>query len=128
MQTRVRRQDEHAEVIMFERGPNVSFSNCALPYHLSGIVASSDDLVLMTPEQFKKQYNIIARTSTEVLKINRDAKTVTVKNLETGEEMDEAYDKALSYHQEQVQFYHAVSKALTVIMSLPYVMLSTLKN
>nr|WP_252968893.1 hypothetical protein [Erysipelothrix rhusiopathiae] len=50
---RVRRQDEHAEVIMFERGPNVSFSNCALPYHLSGIVASSDDLVLMTPEQFK---------------------------------------------------------------------------
>lgn len=90
---RVRRQDEHAEVIMFERGPNVSFSNCALPYHLSGIVASSDDLVLMTPEQFKKQYNIIARTSTEVLKINRDAKTVTVKNLETGEEMDEAYDK-----------------------------------
>ncbi|CAM2844678.1 FAD-dependent oxidoreductase [Erysipelothrix tonsillarum] len=90
---RVRRQDEHAEVIMFERGPNVSFSNCALPYHLSGIVASSDDLVLMSPEQFKNQYNIIARTSTEVMKINRDAKTVTVKNLETGEETDEAYDK-----------------------------------
>ena len=50
---RARRLDESAEIIMFERGPHVSFSNCALPFHLSGVVEDSDDLVLMSPEQFK---------------------------------------------------------------------------
>ena len=90
---RARRIDESAEVIMFERGPNVSFSNCALPFHLSGIVENSDDLVLMCPEKFKKQYNIEARVNSEVTKINREDKTVTVKNLETGDEYEESYDK-----------------------------------
>lgn len=90
---RVRRIDEQAEVIMFERGPNVSFSNCALPYHLSGIVENADSLVLMTPEKFKNQYNIEARVNTEVLKINREEKTILVKNLQTGEEYEESYDK-----------------------------------
>ncbi len=90
---RVRRQDENVEVIMFERGPNVSFSNCALPFHLSGIVENSDSLVLMSPEQFKRQYNIEARVNSEVMKINRDEKTVLVKNLESGEEYTEKYDK-----------------------------------
>ena len=52
---RVRRLDEFAEVTMFERGPHVSFSNCALPFHLSGIVENSDDLVLMHPKQFAAQ-------------------------------------------------------------------------
>ncbi|WP_217587184.1 FAD-dependent oxidoreductase [Lentibacillus saliphilus] len=89
---RARRLDEHADVIMFERGPHVSFSNCALPFHLSGIVENSDDLVLMSPQQFKKQYNIEARVSSEVVKINRDEKTITIKNLETGELYDESYD------------------------------------
>lgn len=90
---RVRRLDEFAEVIMFEKGPHVSFSNCCLPNHLSGMVENSDDLVLMNPEQFKKQYNIEARVNNEVLKINRDNKTITVRNLETGEEYEEGYDK-----------------------------------
>ena len=53
---RVRRLDEFAEITMFERGPHVSFSNCALPFHLSGIIENSDDLVLMHPEQFSKSY------------------------------------------------------------------------
>ncbi len=89
---RVRRLDESAEVIMFERGPNVSFSNCCLPFFLSRMVSASENLVLMTPEQFKKQYNIIAKTSHEVLKVNASAKTVTVKDLTSGKEFEESYD------------------------------------
>lgn len=89
---RARRLDESAEVVMFEKGPNVSFSNCSLPFFLSRIVKESGDLVLMSPEQFKKQYNIIAKTSHEVLKVNADKKTVTVKDLTSGKEFDESYD------------------------------------
>lgn len=89
---RVRRLDEHAEVIMFERGPNVSFSNCALPFHLSGIVEDADDLVLMTPEVFLKQYNIIARVNQEVVSIDRKNKTVEIINHLTKESYQESYD------------------------------------
>jgi|GEM_PF-2912420 len=78
---RVRRLDENAEVIMFDRGPHVSFSNCSLPYHLSGIVEDSESLVLMNPEIFKSRYNIDARTRSEVVKINRDKKTILVRHL-----------------------------------------------
>ncbi|GEL07861.1 FAD-dependent oxidoreductase [Salisediminibacterium halotolerans] len=90
---RARRLDESAEITMFEKGPHVSFSNCALPFHLSGIVENSEDLVLMNPDKFAKQYNIDARTNSEVMKINREEKTVTVKNHANGEEYTEAYDK-----------------------------------
>ena len=90
---RVRRLDEDAEVIMFERGPHVSFSNCALPYHLSGVVRDCDDLVLMCPSKFAEQYNIDARVNNEVTKINREEKTVEVKDLESGETYTEDYDK-----------------------------------
>ena len=55
---RVRRLDEQAEIIMFEKGPHVSFSNCSLPYHLSGIVENSKKLVLTSPKDFKKKYNM----------------------------------------------------------------------
>lgn len=90
---RVRRLDESAEVIMFEKGPNVSFSNCALPFHLSGIVENSEDLVLMNPTKFKKQYNIEARVNTEVININREEKSITVKDLITDKIYHESYDK-----------------------------------
>ena len=90
---RVRRLDERAEIIMFEKGPHVSFSNCSLPYHLSGIVEDSEKLVLLSPETFKKRYNIEARVNQEVIKINRDAKTVTVKDYLTGQTYEESYDK-----------------------------------
>jgi NADPH-dependent 2,4-dienoyl-CoA reductase/sulfur reductase-like enzyme/rhodanese-related sulfurtransferase len=90
---RARRIDEYAEVIMFEKGPHVSFSNCSLPFHLSGIVEDSQDLVLMNPVEFKTKYNIDARTNSEVLKINREEKVITVKDLLTGKEYDESYDK-----------------------------------
>jgi len=90
---RARRIDESAEIIMFEKGPNVSFSNCSLPFHLSGIVAHSESLVMMDPQQFKNQYNIEARVSSEVIKINRDKKTILVKDLIENKEYEESYDK-----------------------------------
>ncbi|WP_320164938.1 FAD-dependent oxidoreductase [uncultured Trichococcus sp.] len=90
---RVRRIDGDADVIMFDKGPHVSFSNCALPYHLSGIVENSQDLVLMSPEKFKKQYNIEARVNSEVVRIDRDSKKITVRDLTNGEDYEEAYDK-----------------------------------
>ncbi len=90
---RVRRIDAAAEVIMFEKGPDVSFSNCSLPFYLSGIVDDSDKLIMMDPKRFKAQYDIEARVSSEVIKIIREAKKIVVKNLLTGEEYEEAYDK-----------------------------------
>ncbi len=89
---RARRLDEHAEIVMFEKGPNVSFSNCSLPFHLSGVVEDANDLMLMTPNSFKKIYNIDAIVNHEVMAINRDKKTVTVQNLLTQETYDETYD------------------------------------
>lgn len=90
---RVRRLDEHAEVIMFEKGPHVSFSNCSLPYHLSGIVEDSEKLVLMNPNTFKNRYNIEARVNQEVVQINREDKTITVRDVLTEQTYDESYDK-----------------------------------
>ena len=90
---RVRRLDENAEVTMFERGPYVSFSNCALPFFLSRMVPQSDDLVLMNPEQFAKQYNINAKVHSEVIDVKPDEHKVVVKNVLTGETYEEEYDK-----------------------------------
>ena len=92
---RVRRLDEFAEIVMFEKGPFVSFSNCALPFHLSGIVEEADNLVLMTPEVFHEQYNIIAKVNHEVIEIKPDKKQVVVKNTVTGELTEETYDELM---------------------------------
>lgn len=90
--TRARRLDAGAEIIMFERGPHVSFSNCSLPYYLSGVVGNSDALLMMSPEKFKKSYDIDARVNSEVTAINRDKKTIEIKNTLTGDVHEEAYD------------------------------------
>ncbi|PAB60109.1 FAD-dependent oxidoreductase [Anaeromicrobium sediminis] len=92
---RLRRLSEDDQVIMFERGPHVSFSNCCLPYHLSGTVEDSDSLVLMEPEKFLKQYRIEARVNNEVVFIDRENKEVVVRNVVTGEEYNESYDKLI---------------------------------
>lgn len=89
---RIRRLDEQAEVIMFEKGPHVSFSNCSLPFYLSGIVPTSEKLIMMSPEKFKKQYNLDACVNQEVIAIHRDRKTIEVKHVVTGEVYEEAYD------------------------------------
>lgn len=90
---RIRRIDEKAEVIMFERGPHVSFSNCSLPFHLSGIVEDSKRLLMMNPTAFKTKHNIDARPNSEVVRINRVEKSVTVRDTETNETFTETYDK-----------------------------------
>lgn len=89
---RCRRLDETAEILVLDRGRDVSFSNCALPFHLSGVIPNSDSLVLSTPAIFAARYNIEARVRNEVLSIDRVAKTVAVVNHETGEEYQEHYD------------------------------------
>ena len=92
---RLRRLSEEDQIIMFERGPHVSFSNCCLPYYLSGTVEKAENLILMTPKKFKTQYNIDARVNNEVVSIDREKKEVKVKNLVTGETYTESYDKLI---------------------------------
>ncbi len=90
---RLRRLSEDAEIIIFEKGPHVSFSNCSLPYHLSGTVKTSEQLVLGSPEKFKRQYHIEARVNHEVLSIDRENCSVTVEDLTTKKSYTESYDK-----------------------------------
>ena len=92
---RLRRNSEKDKIIMFEKGPHVSFSNCALPYHLSGTIEAPNRLVLMSPEKFKAQYNIEARVNSEVVSIDRQNKEIEVKNILTGEVYREKYDKLI---------------------------------
>lgn len=90
---RLRRLSEEDRIIILEKGPHVSFSNCGLPYHLSGAIAEVEKLVLMSPQKFLAQYKIEARVNSEAIEIDRDKKEVVVKNTLTGEEYRESYDK-----------------------------------
>lgn len=92
---RLRRLSEEDEIIMFEKGPHVSFSNCSLPYHLSGVIDEADKLVLMSAEKFMVQYNIEARVYSEVLSIDRKNKEVEVKDYIKNEIYKEKYDKLI---------------------------------
>ncbi|EKF9996626.1 FAD-dependent oxidoreductase [Vibrio cholerae] len=89
---RARRLSEDAEIIMFERGPYVSFANCGLPYHIGGDIKERSNLLLQTPESFLARFNVDVRTMNEVLRINRAAKTITVRNLLDQSEYDENYN------------------------------------
>ena len=91
---RIRRLDEEAEIIIFERGEHVSYSNCALPYYLGGVVPKRESLVLMTPEAFKSRHDIQVRTRSEVTAIDREHKCVTVRTSD-GKEYRESYDKLI---------------------------------
>ncbi|MDR9769404.1 FAD-dependent oxidoreductase [Acetomicrobium sp.] len=92
---RIRRLDETAKIIIFEKGPHVSFSNCSLPYRLSDTVNKTEDLILMSPEKFLKQYNIEARVNSEVVKIQRNEKKILVRDHASGREYEESYDKLI---------------------------------
>jgi len=89
---RARRLDENVEIIMFERGPYISFANCGLPYHISGDIKSRDALVLQTPESFKARFNVDVRLHNEVISIDKEAKTLRIKQVQTGDEYTESYD------------------------------------
>ena len=90
--TRLRRNDEFAEITVLERGPYVSFANCGLPYHVGGVIAERDDLLLQTPESLRERFNIDVRVMTEATHIDRDSHIVTARNLATGEEQRIHYD------------------------------------
>jgi len=92
---RARRLDETAEIILFERGPDISFANCGLPYHIGGTIPDRDSLLVTTPEIMTDKYNFDVRIKTEVLSIDREKKVVSAKNLETGEEYTESYDNLI---------------------------------
>lgn len=89
---RIRRLDEKAEIIIYEKGPNTSFSNCCLPNYFLGEVAEIDDLILYSPEDFTATYNLPAKVNHEVTEILADEKKVKVKNLISGEEFTDNYD------------------------------------
>ena len=93
--TRLRRLSEENEVIIFEKGEHISFANCGLPYHIGGVIADRDKLLLQTPTSLKTRYNLDVRIFNEVLKINKDQKTVEIRNLITKEIYTESYDKLL---------------------------------
>lgn len=93
--TRARRLDEHAEIVILERSGHVSFANCGLPYHVGGIIPERDSLIITSPQEFKGKFNVDVRTRHEVRSIDRQAKRVRVRELATGREYDEPYDKLI---------------------------------
>jgi len=89
---RARRISEDAEIIMFERGGQISSATCGFPYYISGVIPGREALLVQTPERMAKRFNMEIRTQTEVVRINRERKEVLTRNLRTGGEKVEAYD------------------------------------
>ena len=92
---RLRRLDENSEIIMFERGEYISFANCGLPYYIGGTIEERDDLLVQTPEDMKDMFGIDVRIESEVTAIDRDSRTVLVRNRKTGREYRESYDRII---------------------------------
>ena len=92
---RARRLSEEAEIVLFERGPDVSFANCGLPYYLGGEIAEREKLLVVTPERLRERYRLDVRTRTMVQRIDRRAKKVSVHDLADGRDYEESYDKLI---------------------------------
>ena len=99
---RLRRHSEEDRIIMFEKGPHVSFSNCGLPYHLSGMISEVEKLVLMSPQKFLAQYNIEARVNSEVIEIDRENKEIVVKDVVT-KKLGEGVNKTHNLNPEAIK-------------------------
>jgi NADPH-dependent 2,4-dienoyl-CoA reductase/sulfur reductase-like enzyme/rhodanese-related sulfurtransferase len=92
---RLRRLDEKAHIVMFERNDYISFANCGLPYYIGGSIKERSKLLVQTPEAMYKRFNVDIRTQSEVVAINPDANTVTVRSLASGEQYEENYDQMI---------------------------------
>lgn len=92
---RIRRLDEQAQIIVFERSGYISYANCGLPYFIGDVITDPDDLTLQTPESFWKRFRISMKVHHEVTAIHPERKIVSVRNLKTGEVFEERYDKLL---------------------------------
>jgi len=90
---RLRRLDENAEIIMVERGPYVSYANCGLPYHISGVIAKESSLMVASERMLRGVFGIDARTNCEAIALSREEKAVQLRNVTTGEVTTESYDK-----------------------------------
>ena len=93
--TRARRLAEDAQIVMFERGPDISFANCGLPYYLGVEITDLSKLLVVTPERLRARFNIDVRVQSAAVAINRKAKTIHVRDLSENREYDESYDKLL---------------------------------
>lgn len=89
---RARRLDEHVEIIIFERGPFVSFANCGLPYYVGDVIRREEHLLVATPEMFRQRFNIEVRLHSEVMGIDRDGRRILVRDHQTGRDYEESYD------------------------------------
>ncbi len=92
---RARRLSEDAEIVLFERGPDVSFANCGLPYYLGGQIADRGKLLIVTPQRLRERFRLDVRTQTEVESIDRAGKCVVARDLTTGRVYREGYDKLI---------------------------------
>jgi len=92
---RIRRLDEHAEIVVFERSGYISYANCGLPYYIGDIITDPNDLTLQTPASFFSRFRVNMKVRHEVTAIHPERKTVSVTNLESGETFEESYDKLL---------------------------------
>jgi NADPH-dependent 2,4-dienoyl-CoA reductase/sulfur reductase-like enzyme/rhodanese-related sulfurtransferase len=92
---RARRLSEDAQIILFERGPDVSFANCGLPYYVGGAIAERDKLLVTTPEQLRTRFKLDVRTRSSVESIDRSAKKVRVRDLASEKVYEESYDKLI---------------------------------
>ena len=92
---RIRRLDERAEIVVFERSGFISYANCGLPYYIGDVITDAEELTLQTPESFYSRFRVDMRVHHEVTAIHPEKKTVSVKNLKTGEKFEESYDKLI---------------------------------
>ena len=92
---RARRLSEEAHIVLFERGPDVSFANCGLPYYIGGEIAEREKLLVTTPERLRSRFNLDVRTRSSVEAIDRAKKSVRVRDLASGREYEEPYDKLI---------------------------------
>ena len=92
---RLRRRNESMEIVMFERGEHISYANCGLPYYIGDVINNRNSLLLQTPQEMKKKYNIDVRIFSEVTKIIPEDKKVIIKDLKTGEIYEEKYDNLI---------------------------------
>lgn len=89
---RLRRLDENMEIVMFEKGEYISFANCGLPYYIGGTINEREKLIVQTVEAMSSKFNLDIRTLSEVIKIDKDSKKITVKDHRNNNEYDETYD------------------------------------
>lgn len=89
---RLRRLDEHAQIVVFERGPEVSYANCGLPYYVGGAIAERESLLLQTPASLRSRFRLDVRVRHDVVRVDTAQKVVEVMDIDTGRRFTQRYD------------------------------------